>query len=228
MCQGLVRKWKPLELFQTEGICAGSWLLSSSIIGWPNRQDGTSVVARAGGTVPRDGFTRAITWSSKQWPGGTTEGGAGGGAGGAGATEETRLVLKTEKGRNSLAYPSSCPLPLCFCHWLPLATLAQKLVVREQENAILCCSEQSRGEVREWIWEPASRWLKNRRPHGPWCSQPSANMQRRETQSLKSLRGIVWVWSNFNKVLKGHTEFRGNKQRGERAVKNLSAQKSRH
>ena len=103
ICQGPVRKWKPLELFQTEGICAGSWLLSSSIIGWPNRQDGTSVVARAGGTVPRDGFTRAITWSSNQWPGGTTEGGASGGAGGAGATEETRLlpelVLKTERER---------------------------------------------------------------------------------------------------------------------------------
>ena len=71
---------------------------------WVTKQtDGTSVVARAGGTVPRDGFTRAVTWSSNQWPGGTTEGGASGGAGGAGATEETRLlpelVLKTERER---------------------------------------------------------------------------------------------------------------------------------
>ena len=60
--------------------------------------------------MPRDGFTRAITWSSKQWPGGTTEGGAGGGAGGAGATEETRLVLKTDR-KDEIAWPILPPAP---------------------------------------------------------------------------------------------------------------------
>lgn len=127
MCQGLVRKWKPLELFQTEGICAGSWLLSSSIIGLTKQTGWHPVVARLE-TVPRDGSLPEPSPARSSGQVEPPRRGRGGGVG-VGATEETRLESKIER-KDEIAWPILPPAPPpVLLSLTPLATLAQKLVV---------------------------------------------------------------------------------------------------